>query len=142
MLDLRDFYSTSDDYRYRFESEAKERFLSLLRERFNSGVRYRERALKWDTVVEQKTVELGRYFAGPVARLDFTEPSAELSRTDSRELRRRILGLSQRDAAKFGIGRSTLRYLRKNAIASKRLRVYKPVIPRVKAGLSLIASRS
>jgi len=58
VLDLPDFYFTGDDYRYRFEPEAKQRFLGLLRERFSSAVSYRRRAFKWDTVIEQKTVEL------------------------------------------------------------------------------------
>jgi len=42
----RDSYLTTGDYRYHFEQEAKERFLGLLRERFNSGVKYMGRALK------------------------------------------------------------------------------------------------
>jgi len=64
VLDLPDFHFTGDDYRYRFETEAKRRFLDLLRERFNLGVRYNGRTLKWDTVIEQKTVELCRYLCG------------------------------------------------------------------------------
>jgi hypothetical protein len=46
VLDLPDFYFTGDDYRYRFQLEAKQRFLDLLRERFNAGVRYGNRVLK------------------------------------------------------------------------------------------------
>ena len=61
VLDLPDFYFTADDYTYRFDPEAKQGFLDLLRERFNSGVRYKGRALKWDTVIEQKSIELGRF---------------------------------------------------------------------------------
>jgi CRISPR-associated protein Cas1 len=64
VLDLPDFYFTGDDYRYRFDPEAKQRFLDLLRERFNSGVKYNSRALKWDTIIEQKTSELGRLLTG------------------------------------------------------------------------------
>jgi len=64
VLDLPDFYFTGDDYRFRFETEAKQRFLNLLRERFNSAVKYKGRTFKWDTVIEQKTVELGRYLIG------------------------------------------------------------------------------
>ena len=131
VLDLPDFHFTGDDYRYRFEPEAKERFLDSLRERFNSGVKCSRRTLKWDTVIEQKTIEFGRYLVGRTGRLDFSEPSPGLERTDDLELRRRILGLSQREAEKLGIGRSILHYLRKNAIASKRLRVYKAVIERM-----------
>jgi len=40
LLDLQDFYFTGDDYRYRFEPDAKQRFLDLLRERFNAGATY------------------------------------------------------------------------------------------------------
>jgi hypothetical protein len=36
VLDLPDFYFTGDDYRYRSGPEAKQRFLDLLRERFNA----------------------------------------------------------------------------------------------------------
>ena len=114
VLDLPDFYFTGDDYRYRLEREAKQRFLELLRERFNSGVTYKGRALKWDTVIEQKTVELGRYLVGRIAVLDFSEPAPSLKRTDDQELRRRSLSLSQSDARKLGIGKSTLHYLRGN----------------------------
>jgi CRISPR-associated protein Cas1 len=80
VLDLPDFYFTADDYRYRFEPEAKQRFLESLRERFNSGVRYNGRALKWDTVIEQKAVEFGRFLAGRIGRLGFSEPSPTLRR--------------------------------------------------------------
>jgi hypothetical protein len=131
VLDLPDFYFTGDDYRYRFDPEAKQRFVDLLRERFNSGVRYKGRALKWDTVIEQKAVEFGRFLASRIGKLDFSEPSPTLRRTYDEDLRRRILSLSQSEAKVFGIGGSTLHYLRKNAIASERLRVYKPVIERM-----------
>jgi len=115
VLDLPDSYFTGDDYRYRFEPEAKEQFLGLLRERFNSAVKYKGHALKWDTVIEQKTMELSRYLAGRATRLDFTEPSPELARIDSKELRRRILSPSQSEARRLGIRKSTLHYLRGNA---------------------------
>jgi hypothetical protein len=52
VLDLPDFYFTGDDYRYRFQIEAKRRFLDLLRERFNLGVGYNSHTLRWDIVIE------------------------------------------------------------------------------------------
>lgn len=115
VLDLPDFYFTGDDYRYRFEPEAKQRLLDLLRMQFNSGVRYEGRAFKWDSVIEQKTVELGRYLVGRSGRLDFSGPSPRLARADDRELRRRILSVTESEAEKLGIGKSALHYLRKNA---------------------------
>ena len=86
VLGLPDFYFTGDDYRYRFDPEAKQRFLDLLRERFNSGVRYNGRALKWDTVIEQKTIELGRYLVARVDGIDLSKPSPSLKRTNEPEL--------------------------------------------------------
>jgi CRISPR-associated protein Cas1 len=59
VLDLPDFYFTGDDYRYRFDPEAKQRVLDLLRDRFNSGVTYKGRVFKWDSVIELKGHELG-----------------------------------------------------------------------------------
>jgi CRISP-associated protein Cas1 len=114
VLDLPDFYFTGDDYRYRFEPEAKQRFLNLLREGFNSGVRYKGRVFKWDTVIEQKTAELSRCLIHRSGRLDFSEPTPHLERTDNEELRRRVLTLNSTGAASLGIGKSTLHYLRRN----------------------------
>jgi len=119
VLGLPDFYFTGDDYRYRFEPEAKERFLDLLRERFNSAVTYKGRALKWDTVIEQKAIELGRFLTNKSVRLTFDEPSPVLAREDSRELRAQILSLRSADAKQVGIGKSTLHYLRKNASSDR-----------------------
>jgi hypothetical protein len=131
LLDLPDFYFTGDDYRYRFEPVAKQRFLDLLREQFNSGVRYKGRAAKWDTVIEQKTVELGRYLVGRTSTLDFSEPSLNLNRTDDLELRRRILSLTNSEARKLRIGKSTLHYLRENAENKRSFKIYRRVAQRL-----------
>jgi len=115
VLDLPDFYFTGDDYRYRFELEAKQRFLDLFRERFNSGTRYKGRALKWDTVIEQKMVELGRYPIGRTSGLGFSGLSPNLHEMGDSDLRRRILSLSYSDGKRLGVGSSRLHYLRQKA---------------------------
>jgi CRISPR-associated protein Cas1 len=122
-LELNDFYFTGDDYRYRFEAEAKTRFIQVLRGQFNSGVKYEGRVLKWDTVIQEKTNELARYLNGRMQRLDFTEPSPVLERTDNRTVREAILNLTQAEARELGIGKSTLHYLRKNAKSRYSFRV-------------------
>jgi CRISPR-associated protein Cas1 len=131
VLDLPDFYFTGDDYRYRFEPEAKQRFLDLLHGRFNSGPRYKGRMFKWDTIIEQKTAELGHYLVGRTSELNFTEPSPGFSGTDNRELRRRILSLTEQKARKLGIGKSTLHYLRKNAQKQRPLEICQKVRERL-----------
>jgi CRISPR-associated protein Cas1 len=131
VLDLPNFYFTGDDYRYRFEPEAKQRLLDLLRERFNAGVKYNGRTLKWDTVIEQKTTELGRYLVGKSNTLDFSAPSPDLRRLDDSDLRERILSLTQQEARMLGIGKSTLHFLRENARNERSFRVYSRVHAKV-----------
>jgi CRISP-associated protein Cas1 len=124
VLDLPDFYFTGDDYRYRLEPEARQRFLDLLRQCFNSIVEYKGRSLKWDTLIEQKTLELSRYLAGRAGRLDFSEPSPSLCRLDDNELRIRILSLTKQEAQRLGIGKSTLHYLQRNVRTRRSLKLY------------------
>jgi CRISPR-associated protein Cas1 len=95
--------------------EAKQRFIDLIRGRFNAGVPYKGRVLRWDTVIEQKTEELGRFLTGKSSTLDFVEPAPKLEKQDGRELRTKILSLTQSEARELGIGKSTLHYLRRNA---------------------------
>jgi CRISPR-associated protein Cas1 len=111
----------------RTDVEAKRRCLQLLKERFNSGVSYKGRVPKWDTVIKQKTMELARYVTGKSKILDLSEPKSELERTDSFELRRRILSLSISEARRLGIGKSTLHYLRKYAGNERLLTIYEKV---------------
>jgi CRISPR-associated protein Cas1 len=123
VLDAHSFYFTERDYRYRFELEAKGRYLDALRERFNSGVKYKGRLLKWDTVIQAKASELGRYLVQSGEGLDFSEPSPQIERADDRGVRHTILKLTQSQARALGIGKSTLHYLRKRARARQPFRL-------------------
>ncbi len=129
-LKLSDFYFTGDDYRYRFELEAKRRFIQVLRERFNSGVAYKAGVMKWDTVIQEKTSELGKYLTDLTRSLDFSEPAPILERTDNRVIRQKILSLTQSEARKRGIGKSTLHYLRKNTRRDQ-FTIYKPIMAKL-----------
>ena len=130
-LDLKDFYFLGDDYRYRLDVDAKRRFLALLKERFNEGTRYRGGIRKWDTIIQLKTLELARYLTGKSKDVNFVEPSPNLVRNDSREMRSRILQLSQEEAKTLGIGKSTLHYLRKHARGDKSFKTYRKVAERI-----------
>jgi CRISPR-associated protein Cas1 len=123
-LKISDFYFTGDDYRYRFEAEAKQRFIDVIRERFNAGADCKGRFLKWDTVIEQKANELGRFLVGKSPTLDFAEPAPNLERHDDREIRAKILALTTSEAECFGIGKSTLHYLRKNSRSNSSFKIY------------------
>jgi len=80
-LDLKDFYFLGDDYRYHIETDAKRRFLELLKNRFNSGVKYNGKTWKWDTVILGKTQELARFLLDKSRQIDFIDahPSLQTS---------------------------------------------------------------
>ena len=130
-LDVPDFYFTGDDYRYRFDLGAKRRFIDRLRARFNSDVNYKGRVLKWDTVIQEKTTELSRFLIGKSQEVNFMEPCLILERSDDLAIRKRILSLSQEDAGKLGIEKSTLHYLRKKAGYRASFQVYTKVRERL-----------
>jgi CRISPR-associated protein Cas1 len=132
-LELHGFYFTGDDYRYRFETKAKQRFIDLIRERFNAGVSYRSRLLKWDTVIEQKTSELGRFLSGRQPALDFVEPAPKLARIDDQDVRDKILAMTSSQATQLGIGKSTLHYLRQRSREPKPFVVYKSVVLKLRS---------
>jgi hypothetical protein len=120
-----------DDYRYRFEAEAKQRFIDVLRDRFNAGVTYKGRVLKWDTVIEQKANEVSRFLARRSSSLDFVEPAPKLERNDDREMRAKVLALIASQAKQLGIGKSTLHYLRKKAESNDSFGVRRHILARI-----------
>jgi len=130
-LDMKDFYFLGDDYRYHIEVEAKRRFLELLKNRFNSGVKYRGKIWKWDTVILNKTQELARSLLGRCRQIGFVEPRPNLQGNDTREFRRRILEVTQSEAKELRIGKSTLHYLRKKAGNDRPLKLYQKVARRL-----------
>jgi len=123
LLDIKDFFFTGDDYSYRFEVEAKRRFVEAIKRRFNSGIKYKGRHFRWDSLIGQKLVEFSRFLVGKSQKIDFTEPRPNLHRSDNLETRRRILSLTQKDADRIGVGRSTLHYLREHARDERSFRI-------------------
>jgi len=97
-LDLKDFYFMGDDYRYHIETEAKRRFLEVLKNRFNSGVTYTGKKWKWDTIILCKVHELVRFLLGKAEFLDFTQPFASPKVDHDLHLHSRILSLSSKEA--------------------------------------------
>ncbi|MBI2232744.1 MAG: hypothetical protein HYU56_02400 [Candidatus Aenigmarchaeota archaeon] len=61
---------------------------------------------------------------GKKPSIDFSEPSLVLKREDDFKLRQKILSLSQSEAKKIGINKSSLHYLRKHARSDKPFKVY------------------
>ena len=132
-LNSESFYFVESDYRYMFELEAKGRFLELLRNAFNSRISYHGKMLRWDTVIQEKAVELGRFLKGSTQTLAFEEPTVVFEKSDSKALKEAIENLTTSQARGLGIGKSTLHYLRKRAAKQPFIRVYSKTRRKLKA---------
>ena len=104
----------------------------LLKDRFNSSVKYKGKTWKWDTIILNKTQELARFLLRKSGSVDFIEPAPNLMRSDGREFRKRILELTQKEALELGISKSTLHYLREHARNPRSFRIYKKVSERLR----------
>ena len=130
-LDTSSFYFAEQDYSYHFQLDAKGRFLDTLREQFHSRVNYKAKPMRWDTVIREKTVELGRYLTNASTGLDFSEPNPILQRAENEAVRKAILTLTQSEAKERGICKSTLHYLRRRARSERSFRIYGKVMEKI-----------
>jgi CRISPR-associated protein Cas1 len=121
---LSDFGFIPHGFRYMIQPNSKALLRERLIELFNSGVSYQGKTLKWDTVIGEKALELSRYLTGRASEIDFSEPVPSFERTDTDELRKSILRLTQKDASLAGIGKSELHYLREKARSPKPFNLY------------------
>jgi hypothetical protein len=73
-------------------------------------------------------MELGSFPVGKSSRLNFSEPSPKLARDEDRDIRRRILSISEPEARRVGIARNKFYNLRRNARSKRSFRVYAKVL--------------
>jgi len=127
LVDWRSVYFAEPDFKCRIDNGAKEKFIGLLRARFNERVPYKGERLTWSSAIAEKCDELGRYLVGKSRAIDFTEPSPTLDRFDSKEMRDRIKTLTSEEAKKVGIDKSTLYTLRQHVRDERPFKLYPKV---------------
>jgi hypothetical protein len=97
------------------------------------GLRYHG-PYHYTTEKEPSPGQIGVGIIGDSTTLTLTKQILE--RSDSQDLRNRILELAQKEAERLGISRGTLSYLRKNARNEKSFKVYQKVSNRLSTVLS------
>jgi CRISPR-associated protein Cas1 len=78
-----------------------------------------------------KTRELAQYLLNKRKDINFSTPSTKLTRIDNYEVREKIIKFPYSKAKKLGINKSTLWYLKQNAISGKPFKIYKKVRERL-----------
>jgi hypothetical protein len=125
-----DFFLT-DNYVLRLGPLAIKKLLEQLRLSFSSRVRYKQRSYSWDTVIQLKGQELGRYLLHKDNELDFINPQLDFNTVDSKIVRDKMISMTVSNARKIGIGKSTLWYLHRRAQANRPLKTYRKVTDRI-----------
>ena len=123
MFGKTDFFLT-DNYVLRLETSAIKKLLGELRSSFNSKVRYKGKNWTWDTILRLKMQELSRYLLHKDNEFDFRNPQSDFDTSDSRVIREKILSMSQSNARKIGIGKSSLWYVKNRIGSNRKLRIY------------------
>jgi hypothetical protein len=103
-----------------------------LKERFNSGIKYKGKNWKYDSLIQVKVKELAQFLLREPDHLDFVEPAPRLERSDSKELRKRILALTLQEARRLLIDKSTLHTIQEHARNEKPFKVYQKVASRLR----------
>jgi CRISPR-associated protein Cas1 len=83
--------------------------------------------VKWDTLIGLKVEEFARFPVGKSEGFDLKFPAPLLERSDTRDLRGRILSLSAVEARRLSLGKSAFHYLKKHARDRKPFKIYKKV---------------
>ena len=126
LFDKKDFIRT-ENYNIRLKPSGAKKLTEEIEKVMSMTVPYRDGNRQWAYVILTKASELALFLQGKRKRLDFSEPVLTLTREDDYELRQKILGISYSELEKYGLNRSTLHYLKKQAKSSKPFKVYPKV---------------
>lgn len=130
LMEKRDFIRT-ENYNLRLRPSGAKKLITEILSQFNKKVKYRGREYTWSYVLITQTLDLAHYLVGKKEKLDFCFPVPNLDRTDTKELRDKILTTSIYRWQKKGFSKGTLSNLKKNARDNKPFTVNKQVLEKL-----------
>ncbi|MGP8068994.1 MAG: CRISPR-associated endonuclease Cas1 [Candidatus Bathyarchaeia archaeon] len=133
LVDWKAVYFAEPDFKCRLDNAHKEKFIRLLREEFNKRAKYKNQQMEWSSIITEKIQELARFFTGRTSGIDFMEPLPTLERSDTKQLRDKILSLSSSEARHLGIPKQSLHDLRTKARSEKPFKLYRETRQRLLA---------
>lgn len=125
VFDKKDFIRT-ENYNIKLKTSGAKKLVKEIENQLNKTTFYLGREYRWFNVILFKARELGQCLLGKRKSIDFNI-SSNLERIDNAELRDSILKLSYSEAKKLGIGKSSLHYMKHNAMSDKPFKIYRKI---------------
>lgn len=113
-------------YTIKLKKSEIDKLIRLIQESLSSKVKYKNAEWQWYTVIYDKAREFSKDF-----KADLTMPEFEAERTDTKELREKIVKMSYKEWKEMGYSKGSLWYMKKN-IEKGNFRIY----PKMKKKLS------
>ena len=126
VFDKKDFVRT-ENYNVKLRPNGAKKLVKEVEAQFNKTTDYLGRKYSWSYIILLKTRELAQYLLNKRMDINFSTPSIKLTRIDNHEVREKILKFPYSKAKKLGINKSTLWYLKQNAMSDKPFKIYKKV---------------
>lgn len=126
VFDKKDFIRT-ENYNIKLRPIGVKKLIKEVEAQFNKTTNYVGRKYSWSYIILLKTRELAQYLLNKRRDINFSTPSIKLTRIDNHEIREKILKFPYSKAKKLGINKSTLWYLKQNAMSDKPFKIYEKV---------------
>lgn len=130
IFNKKDFIRT-ENYNIKLRPSGAKKLVKEVETQLNKTINYLGRQHSWSFTITLKAQELAHYLLDKRKDIDFSLPIIKLERKDDHELREKILKLSYSEAKKLGIGKSSLWYMKHNAMSNRPFKIYNKIKERL-----------
>ena len=114
LMDKSDFIRT-ESYTLRLRPTGAKKLIEEIDKQLLKKTTYNNKQWSWRYIITEKATELSHFLQGKKKQINFSTPEATINRTDSEEIRKKILAISYAEWERKGYSRGTLHYMKTNA---------------------------
>ena len=100
---------------------------------FNRKVAYKGKNYSYESILLDDVRQLANFILDKKKDLQFDIPEIEVERSDSKEIRQKILNMSLDERKRLGINKSTLWYQKKKLTEGKKINIYTKVLSKIRS---------
>lgn len=117
-IENKDFIRT-ENYNLRLRTSGAKKLVAEINNWFSKRVKFKGELCTWSNILMTQTTDLAHYLLGDRDKLTFTNPSFELERHDTEDMRQIILDMPYTEWKKMGYSKGTLHQLKRKVKEGK-----------------------